>query len=165
MNEFQAMYGIAYELHARKNANLLGPIPWQLYASDLLQLIPSQILPVSKADPCVGYPVVNGIGVGCVLSVISQSIVGLEWVELLLRGLVLGVVFAVVHRWYARRQGGYWATVFYLCMCLWCYYTFRGSTFYFAYHILYRFVPLLIAVGIARLLVRRAMRVAEACGV
>jgi hypothetical protein len=75
------------------------------------------------------------------------------------------VLFAVIHRWYVRRQDGYWATMFYLCMCLWCYYTFRGSTFFFMYNIVYRFVPLVVAVTIAQLVVKRALRAAEACGV
>jgi hypothetical protein len=128
-------------------------------------LVPSQILPITKADPCVGYPVVDGIGVGCVLSVISQAVIGFDRIELVVRGLVLGLLFALIHRWYARRQDGYWPTVFYLCLCIWCYYTFRGSTFYFAYYVLYRFLPLVIGVRIMQLVVRRALRAADACGV
>jgi hypothetical protein len=165
MNEFQAMYGIAYDLHARKTAGLVGHVPWQIYATDILQLIPSQILPFTKADPCVGYPVVDGVGVGCVLSVIAQGIIGFDWLELILRGLVLGVLFALIHRWYAARQDGYWATMFYLFMCLWCYYTFRGSTFFFAYYVVYRFVPLLIGVRVMQLVLRRVLRAVDACGV
>jgi hypothetical protein len=165
MNEFQALYGIAYDLHERKAAGLLGPIPWQIYASDLLQLVPSQFLPFGKADPCLGYPVVDGVGLGCVLGVISQAVIGLDWIELIVRGLVLGLALALVHRWYARRQDGYWTTMLYLALCLWCYYTFRGSTFFIAYYVVYRFVPLVVAVGLVQLLIRRIMRFADACGV
>jgi hypothetical protein len=165
MNEFQAIYGIAYDLHARKQEGFVGRIPWQIYTSDLTLLVPSQLLPFPKADPCVGYPIVEGTGLGCVLGVVAQAIVGLDWIELVLRGLVLGVLFAVIHRWYLRRHDDYWATLFYLCLCLWCYYTFRASTFYFTYYIVYRFVPLLIGVRLVQLLVRRAHRFATACGV
>jgi hypothetical protein len=165
MNEFQALYGIAYELHARKATGALGKVPWELYATEFSQLIPSQVLPFSKADPCAGYPVVNGMGVGCVLGVISQAVIGFDWVELIVRGLVLGILFAMIHRWYAQRQDGYWPTVFYLCLCLWCYYTIRGSTFFIVYYVVYQLVPLLIVVGLAQLLVSRVNQAARACGV
>ena len=71
----------------------------------------------------------------------------------------------MIHRWYARHQDGYWATMFYLCMCLWCYYTFRGSTLYFGYYILYRFVPLLLVVRVVQALLRNARRGLDAAGV
>lgn len=165
MNEFQALYGISYDLHARKEAGTLGPIPWQIYANDIIQLVPSQMLPFTKADSCLGYPVVDGIGLGCVLGVISQAVVGLDWLELALRGVVLGFVFALIHRWYARRQDEYWTTAFYLCLCLWCYYTFRGSTFFFVYYIVYRFLPLMLGIRLMQLLVRYVLRTVHACGV
>jgi hypothetical protein len=165
MNEFQALYGIAYDLHARKATGAIGKVPWELYASEFSQLIPSQLLPFRKGDPCVGYPIVNGIGVGCVLGVISQSVIGLDWIELIVRGLVLGLLFAMIHRWYAQRQDGYWTTLLYLCLCLWSYYTFRGSTFFIGYYVLYQFLPLLIAVGVARLMVQGMVKAADACGV
>ena len=97
------------------------------------------------------------------ISVVAQAIVGLDWIELVVRGLVL-VLCSPSSTVGIRRQDSYWATVFYLCMCLWCYYTFRGSTFYFAYHILYRFLPLLIR---RHRPTRRAARHSrsEACGV
>ena len=165
MNEFQAIYGIAYDLYARHAAGRVGHVPWQIHAGDFLLLIPSQMLPFTKADPCVGYPLVDGQGVGCVLGVIALAVVGLDWVELVVRAMALGLAFAVIHRWYARRQDEYWPTVFYLCLCLWCYYTFRASTFYFVYYVVYRFVPLLIAVRLTQMIVRRGLRAADACGV
>jgi hypothetical protein len=165
MNEFQALYGIAYDLHVRKMAGTLGVIPWQIYANDFVVLVPSQLLPFDKVDPCLGYPQVDGIGLGCVFGVISHAVIGFDWIELLLRGLGLGVLFAVIHRWYVRHQDGYWATIFYLFMCLWCYYTFRASTLSFGYYIVYRFLPLLLAVRVVQALLRNARRGLAAAGV
>jgi hypothetical protein len=159
MNEFQALFGMAYDLYARQAAGTLGPIPWQVYANDLVMLVPSQLLPFSKLDPCMGYAPVDGIGLGCVLGVISYAVIGLDWVELLLRGAGLGLLLAVMHRWYAQRQSGYWATLFYLCLCLWSYYTYRGSTLHIAYYVLYRFVPLLVMVRLVQIVVRNLHRV------
>jgi hypothetical protein len=165
MNEFQALFGISYDLYARQAAGLVGPIPSALYASEALQLVPSQLLPFAKVDPCVGYPLEAGLGVGCVLGVVAQAIIGLDHVELILRGLILGALLALLHRWYVRNHESYWATVFYLCMCLWCYYTFRGSTFVILYFVLYRFIPLLVGVRLLQSAVRLGDRTARACGV
>jgi hypothetical protein len=158
MNEFQALYGISFDLHARHLAGTTGPIPWQIYAADFIRLVPSQLLPFDKADPCLGYPQVDGIGPGCVLGVISNAVLGLDWVELVIRGLILGLVFALIHRWYVRHQEGYWATLFYVSMCLWSYYTFRGSTFYFLYDLVYRLIPLMIGVRVVQILIRQTNR-------
>ena len=54
MNEFQALFGIAYDLYVRKMAGTLGPVPWQIYANDLVILMPSQLLPFSKRIPAWG---------------------------------------------------------------------------------------------------------------
>jgi hypothetical protein len=148
MNEFQAVFGIAYDLQSRGAAGTLGSIPWQIYMSDLLMLVPSQMLPFVKVDPCLGYPIVDGVGLGCVIGLMSQAVIGLGWLELIVRGLALGLTVAVIHRWYVRRQDGYWATMFYLCLCLWCHYTFRNSTFFVAYYVVYQFIPFLVGVHI-----------------
>jgi hypothetical protein len=158
MNEFQALYGIAYEVQVRKAAGLLGPVPWQIHFHDLILLVPSQLLPFQKVDPCLGYPQTDGVGLGCVLGVVSVSLVGLDWLELACRGLLLGVLFAAIHRWYSARQERFWPTAFYLCLCLWSYYTFRASTFYFLYFTIYRFVPMLVAVRLTQEVLRVANR-------
>jgi hypothetical protein len=72
--------------------------------------------------------------------VVAQSIIGWDWVELVLRGAVLGLVCAAVHRWYARSTG-LWATVFYLYLCVWAYYTVRATTFHVVSLILLRLLP------------------------
>jgi hypothetical protein len=150
MNEFQAYFGIAYDMYVRKAADTLGHIPSLIYWNDLILLIPSQLLPFTKLDPCFGFPVVDGAGLGCVVGVVTYSVIGFDWLELAVRGAVLGSVFAAVHRWYARRQHSYWATLFYLCLCLWSYYTFRASTFYFVYLVTYTFLPMFVAVQLIR---------------
>jgi hypothetical protein len=165
MNEFQALYGISYDLYMRRLDGTTGPVPWQIYASDLIRLVPSQVLPFEKADPCLGYPQVDGVGLGCVLGVISNAVIGLDWVELVLRGLGLGLLFALLHRWYVKHQQGYWATLSYLCLCLWCYYTFRGSTLYFAYFIVYRLLPVIVAVRLTQAVLRSLRTLLAAAGV
>src|SRR5262249_7449970 len=103
-----------------------------------------QLLPFAKLDPCLGYDAVYGFGLGCMFGIASTT-------ELAVRALLLGAIFGVLHRWYVNHQSGYWATLFYLCLCLWSYYTFRASWFYFVYSIAYRFVPMLIGVRLVQI--------------
>ena len=88
----------------------------------------------------------------------AQAIVGLDWIELAIRGAVLGWVLATVHAWYASRSDRYWPTVLYLFICVYAYYTFRASTFSPLYMIVYRFMPAVIIVKIAAVLMPRRSR-------
>ena len=157
MNEFQVLFGTPYDLYMRKTAGTLPPTPWQVSVSDFLLPIPSQLLPVPKIDPSEWYLGAAGLlgsGFGAMFGVISQAIVGFDWIELVVRGCVLGFVLAKFHRWYVQRQRDYWSTLLYLFVCVWSYYTFRASTFYFATFIVYQFVPALLAVRIIRTVLR-----------
>jgi hypothetical protein len=143
-NEFQALFGTAYDLYRRKNEGDLGPVPWQIYFSELYLVIPGQLLPFEKWDPAEWYLELIGLrnlNVGYMFSVVSQAIIGLDWVELAVRGALLGWLFAWTHRWYVRHASAFWAALFYLYLCVWSYYTFRATTFYLIYFIVYHFVP------------------------
>ena len=147
-NEFQGLFTTAFDIHKRKEAGEIVSVPWQVYVSDLYFPIPSQILPFEKIDPSMWY--IDLIGdngsVGYMFGVMSQAAVGLDWIELVMRGAVLAAVLALLHRWYVRRSAYFWPTLFYLFVGVWAYYTFRASTFYFVYFVIYHFLPVLIAV-------------------
>jgi hypothetical protein len=73
--------------------------------------------------------------------VVAQAVIGWGFPELILRGAVLGLVFAAIHRWYVRRSTSLWVTASYLFLCVWSYYTVRATTFHIAYFVVYRLVP------------------------
>jgi hypothetical protein len=84
---------------------------------------------------------------------VAQSVLGLDWIELVLRGGILALIFAKVHRWYAGRERSYWTTLFYLFLTVWSFYTIRSYTFGFVYSVVYRFLPaFLLACAARRLL-------------
>jgi hypothetical protein len=160
-NEFQVLMGTAFDLHKRQETGALDPVPWQVHLNEPLMLIPSQLLPFPKIDPSEWYLRQVGLDpaqIGLMFGVMSQAVVGSDWIELLLRGLVLGALFAGLHAVYLRRSHSFWWTIFYLYLCLWSYYTMRASTFYFVYFVLYRFLPTLIAIIAGTAIVRRALR-------
>lgn len=160
-NEFQAVFATGYDLYMRKNMGSLENVPWQLYVSDLYMLIPSQLLPFYKWDPSQWYLDVIGfrepVG-GFMFGVISQAIIGFDWLELLLRGCLLGGIAASIHRWYARRASEFWITLLYLFLCVWAYYTFRASSFYIVYFVVYQFLPVVLLVCLTGTLLNAAGR-------
>jgi hypothetical protein len=82
--------------------------------------------------------------------VVPQAMIGWDWPELVLRGGVLGLAFAGVHRWYARRSASLWATTFYVFLCLWSYFTVRSTTFHILLYVVYGFLPALVLLVAAR---------------
>ena len=159
-NEFQSLFVTAFDLHKMNEAGRLR-VPWQVYLSDAYLCIPSQVLPFDKLDPSSWYIDVigqTGLGNGYMFGVLAQTVVGLGWIELVLRGIALAACLAWLHRWYVRRAVYFWPTVFYLFVSIWTYYTFRSTTFYIVYYILYRFVPVFVAAKALEAILTRARR-------
>lgn len=147
-NEFQSLFATTFDVLERKRQDTLGPVPWQVYLSDLYHVVPSQLLPFEKMDPAQWYLDVLGIrggAVGFMFGVITQSVLGLDWIELVMRGAVLAWLFAALHRWYVARAARFWPTLLYLFIGIWSYYTMRATTFYFVHFVVYQFVPVMLA--------------------
>lgn len=159
MNEFQAVFATSYDLYMRRNMGSLENVPWQIYVSDLYMLVPSQLLPFYKWDPSQWYLDLieyrEPVG-GFMFGVISQGVIGLDSLEILLRGCLLGGIAASVHRWYLRRASEFWNTLLYLFLCVWVYYSFRASSFYVVYFVLYRFLPVVLLVRLTGTLMKPA---------
>ena len=147
-NEFQVLFSTAFDLYQRKQLGTLGTVPWQVRAIDLYLVIPRQLLPFEKIDPSVWYLEVIGFkdsGIGFMFGVLAQSVVGLGWIELVLRGALLGVVFGLLHRWYVKRALRLWPTMLYVFLSIWSFYTFRATSFWFVHFIVFQFIPFLAA--------------------
>jgi hypothetical protein len=145
-NEFQALLGTAYDVLQRKSEG--AHLPWYLYINDFINILPpQQLMPFEKVPASEWYLReigISGTGVGFMWGVISQSIVGLDWIELALRGGILGYILARIHRWYVKHQSGFLETLFYVYLCLKVYYTFRDTTFSILTNILWEIIPFYI---------------------
>jgi hypothetical protein len=160
-NEFQALFATAFDIHKRIEAGEVDSVPWQVYVSDFYLPIPSQVLPFEKIDPSSWYIDLigqTGSGVGYMFGVMSQAAVGFNWIELVLRGAVLAAFLALLHRWYVRRHTHFWPTLLYLFVSIWAYYSFRASTFYFVYFVIYHFFPVLVITKLLELTLSRMRR-------
>jgi hypothetical protein len=130
-NEFQSLLATSYDVFLRRSEGSLI-VPWYVYVNDVINIFPpQQILPFEKVSAADWYLDVigkRGTGVGFMWGAIAQSIVGLDWVELALRGVCLAALLAWIHRWYMREQSSFYRTLLYLWLCVRVYYSFRDTT-------------------------------------
>jgi hypothetical protein len=158
-NEFQVLMVTAFHVRDMVQSGLKVPpqIPW----SELLMLIPQQLLPIEKIDPSIWYLVESGYsesGSGYMFGVQSQAEVGWGNPELFLRGVLLAVGLGFLHRQYLRRSDGFLPTVSYIWLLTVIYYSYRAATFYWVTFIAFR---LLVFVGIF-LMLRRLVSIFRA---
>jgi len=160
-NEFQSIFATAYDLFQRRAAGTMPEVPWQIYVSDLYLIVPSQLLPFEKWDPAEWYLEVigaRGTGVGFMFGVMAQAVLGLDWIELVARGALLGLCGALLHRWYVRRARRFWPTVLYLFIGIWAYYTVRATSFYLVHFVVYQFASVMLVAMLLDAALRRRRR-------
>ncbi len=145
--EFSSLLGTAYDVYQRTTEGGTK-VPWQLYLNDFMNLLPpQQILPFEKLSASEWYLREigqSGTGLGFMWGVITQAIIGLDWIEITLRGAVLGFLLAKIHEWYSRRREYFLTNIFYLYLCVVIYYTFRDTTGSLFSFVLWGFVPFYI---------------------
>lgn len=152
-NEFQTLLGTAYDVFQKKEAGVY--FPWYLYLNDIITILPpQQLMPFEKVAASEWYLReigISGTGQGLMWGVVSQSIIGLDWVELAFRGAMLGFILACFHRWYLKHQTGFLETLFYMYFCIKVYYTFRDTTFSFLTNLIWEIIPfyILLQLGVA----------------
>ncbi len=152
-NEFQSLLGTEYDVYRRKEAGAY--LPWYLYINDFITILPpQQLIPFEKIAASEWYLReigLSGTGLGLMWGVISQSIIGLDWLELALRGAILGYILARFHRWYLKHQSGFLETLVYMFFCLRMYYTYRDSTFGPLANLVWEVIPfyILLRIGVA----------------
>jgi hypothetical protein len=161
-SEFQSIFATAYDLDRMSQTGQLPDIPAQVYFNDFLMPVPRQLLSIKKIDPSQWYLDIKGFNgqTGFMFGVIAQAIVGFGLLELVLRGALVGLLFAWAQRWYTRRAARFLPTLVYVWLCVWSYYTFRASTFYLLSPIIYRLLPVVVLIYAGARLLGRLPRFA-----
>lgn len=138
-NEFQVLMGT--DLHIREMVANGLKIPPQVSWSELLMLIPQQLLPFEKIDPSIWYLVESGFndtGSGYMFGVQSQAETGWGNPELFARGVLLALVLGLFHRQYVKRPPSFLLTVSYIWLITVIYYSYRAATFYWITFVAFR---------------------------
>jgi hypothetical protein len=85
-------------------------------------------------------------------------VVGWDWLELVVRGALVGLFCAFFQRWYTRHAREFWPTIALTFLSIWMYYSMRQGSFAFLYFIVYRFIPTFLAVETVAWLLRDGRR-------
>lgn len=129
--ELGAVYAQGFHLYSERSAGSLPPIEWQVFFNDFISLVP--LVDVTKWHPMYWYArnyFPNAVVPPLTLGPIAESALWGGEIDLLVRGLINGVLFALLMRWFAR-EGGKWQviTIYVFCYstCIMC---LKYSIFY-----------------------------------
>ena len=148
-NEFQVLFGGNYDLLCMKEAGQLEDVPIQFTWYDIIMLVPQQFLPFEKVNVQTWYLNQSTCPSYFMFNPISQAIIGFGWVELVLRGCLLGFMLAKLRGWYVKHSASFWVTLFYFYITIISYYAIRGTAIYVLLaSTLYRFIPLYVLVWV-----------------
>jgi hypothetical protein len=150
-NEFESLFGNACDLKERVRSGEVRSLPPTFFMSDLLALVPQQLIAVTKESPAIWYmrsfyPEDAERGVGFCFGTISESVVGGGAPDAIARGAALGLVFGAIHRFVSKRRPGPWWFIFYVWLTVMAYNSFRMTTFYLLLRVVYDFLPIVILV-------------------
>ena len=140
-NEFQALFATSFEVNFFKD---LREIPLILYFNDFVPILPpQQFLPFEKIAGAYWYLEQRNAasGEGYMWSVISQSLIGFGKVELIIRGIILGLLLSYIHRWYLKRSYKFLPTIIYVHLSIATVWTFRDTTGAILWTIYWTFIP------------------------
>lgn len=159
--EFEVIFGNAIDLMYLQDASGIFRDKPNLYWSGLFALIPQQLLPIIKDAPATWYARTYyaqyyETGGGLAFGVLSEAVTGYGWPEMLWRGALVGLVFALLHRRLGRPHVSIYFFMFYLWLMVWSYQTVRGSTFALLMLFTHRFLPPVAAVYLLSLLLPRS---------
>jgi hypothetical protein len=146
-NEFQVLLATALDVKRLVATGVIAP--WQVRWSEFINFIPQQIAPFEKMDPSNWYLTLHGSSGGLMFGVMSQAAVGAGRVELVVRGILLGVALGLINRTFARPGLSMTAAVFYVWLVIKIYYTYRATTFYIMTEALLYFAPFVVLTKIA----------------
>lgn len=154
-NEFETILANAVDIQDRKARGELADARQLVAFSDLLAVVPSQLAPFPKDDVAdwymrTFYPQARDQGGGYAFGVIAQSIVGWGWIEVVLRGSVVGLLFALVNRYYRARGDRPWVVVLNVWLIVWAYESFRVTTFYMLHMFVHQFVVAFLVLEVGR---------------
>jgi hypothetical protein len=149
-NEFEVIFANEYHVHRLKEAGQLPELPPGWYASDFLRLIPPQVRPLDGTNPTMWYmetfyPEFAAQGGRFCFGTVAESIIGWGWPDLVWRGLAVGLLLGLVHRYLATHQGRLWPFALYVWLGTNCYLVFRSATFFLIPHAFYQFLPTYVA--------------------
>ena len=147
-NEFTTILGTAYDLYHRLyiEGDLID-IPIYVRYNDFFLLIPSQFLDSYKWSTSDWYLEIIGLtgtGVGMMFGIIAQGIIGHGYIELLILGLLVGVLITSLAYFFNKHNEKLVMSIGFVFIATKSYYIYRAGFGYIIYFLIYNFVPFLL---------------------
>jgi hypothetical protein len=161
--EFEVIFGNAVDLMYVQDAEGVFLDKPGLYWSGLTALVPQQILPVVKDTSGAWYartyyPEYFDAGGGLAFGILAEGVTGFGWPEMLWRGALVGLAFALVHRSLYRPHVSVYLFIFSVWVTVWAYMTLRNGMFGVLMLFVYRFVVPAVSVVLLSALLPRGHR-------
>jgi hypothetical protein len=135
-SEFGAVYFTSFHLYAERAHGTLPPKDWQMFFSDFISLIP--FVDHIKWNPQYWYAKYyfpDAVVPPQTMGALADSAIWGGELDLLLRSLLNGGLFALLMRWFLRHREKWWVATIY-CYC------YATSIMVLKYSILYHLTPL-----------------------
>jgi hypothetical protein len=95
-------------------------------------------------------------GGGLAFGAVAEGLMGSGWPDLVLRGVLVGIVLSWFDRIVCAEGARFWKFAFFLWLLCSCYLIFRATTFALIPTFFYRFLPAMVAVVVVAELLRAA---------
>jgi hypothetical protein len=155
-NEFQVLFSTGFDIFRLVNSGI--NFPAILYFNDIITMFPpSQLLPFQKIEASnwyLEYKGYAGSGTGYMWGVISQSLIGLGYFELVIRALFLAILGKYLHNKIRNDVINFYSILFYVFLCLKVYNTFRNTTLGIIPYVIYEFAPFLLIIFLLELFIK-----------
>lgn len=147
-NEFVSLFTNALDLVWLSEEGRIVDYGPRFMFADVPRLIPQQLLWFEKIDPAKWYVSTfyrefAEMGGGLAFGIVAESILGFGPMDLIARGIMLGVAFGTAQAWLTWRPS-IWKLACYVWLLANCYQSIRYTTFVPATLFLFDFVPVLV---------------------
>lgn len=129
--EFEAVYCTGFHLYVERARRTLPPRDWQMFFYEFISLIP--FIDHTKYHPQYWYArhyFPAAVVPPQTMGVIADSAIWGGELDLLVRSLINGAIFALLTRWFLRRWDKWWALTIYIYCFATCILTLKYSVLY-----------------------------------
>ena len=160
-SEWWSVFGTAYDInnfHINEFYNyttdqITTKIPNYMLFNDINYLIPQQF--IFKVDPSLwyldyiaAYKDKDKFGVGYTWGSLATIALWNSTYFTCFYGFISGIIIGLIHNNYITNRNSIYATLIYMCACIYAYGIIRVGTGYFLYELIYRVIPFVLVLFI-----------------
>ena len=156
-NEWWSIFGTAYDINRfhvigfynYTTDQITNIIPNYMLFNDIYYLIPQQF--IFKVDPSLwylhyieSYKGIDKFGIGFTWGSLANIALWNNIYYTFFYGFISGIIIGLIHNYYISNRNSIYATLIYLCACIYAYGIVRVGTGYFLYEMIYRVIPFVL---------------------